>query len=48
MLTRMFKKRMRGYKAMGYSLGEHIAPEAPEEDQVIDYDQQVLPDLERE
>ncbi len=48
MLARMFKKRMRGYNAMGYSLGEHIAPEAPEEDQVIEYDQQVLLDLKRD
>ena len=48
MLARMFKKRIRGYKAMGYSLGEHIRPEPPEEDQVIEYDQQVLLDLERD
>ena len=39
MLARMFEKRMRGYRAMGYSVGEHASPEHVEDDYTIEYDQ---------
>ncbi|MFH1864535.1 MAG: DEAD/DEAH box helicase family protein [Candidatus Eisenbacteria bacterium] len=45
-LARMFEKRMRGYRAMGYSLGNHASPEHVEDDYVIEYDQGVLRELE--
>ena len=45
MLARMFDKRMRGYRAMGYSVGDHAAPEHVEDDYVIEYDEQALHDL---
>jgi len=45
MLARMFDKRMRGYRAMGYSVGDHAAPEPVEDDYVIEYDEQILHDL---
>ena len=40
MLTRMFEKRMRGYRAMGYTVGDHAMPEQVEDDYVIEYDQE--------
>jgi superfamily II DNA or RNA helicase len=46
MLARMFEKRMRGYRAMGYSLADHASPEHVEDDYVIEYDQGVLRELE--
>ncbi len=46
MLARMFEKRMRGYRAMGYSLGDHASPEHVEDDYVIEYDHGVLRELE--
>jgi superfamily II DNA or RNA helicase len=46
MLARMFEKRMRGYRAMGYSLGDHASLEHVEDDYVIEYDQGVLRELE--
>ena len=48
MLARMFEKRMRGYRAMGYSVGAYAAPEYIEDDYVIEYDQGVLHELEDE
>jgi superfamily II DNA or RNA helicase len=48
MLARMFEKRMRGYRAMGYSVGAHVAPEYIEDDYVIEYDQGVLREFEDE
>jgi superfamily II DNA or RNA helicase len=41
MLARMFQKRMRGYRAMGYVVTDHLAPEAAE-DYVIEYDESVF------
>jgi superfamily II DNA or RNA helicase len=41
MLARMFEKRMRGYRAMGYVITDHVAPE-PTDDYVIEYDEGVL------
>ena len=38
MLARMFEKRMRGYRAMGYVLADHHDPEPPDSDRVIEYD----------
>ena len=48
MLARMFEKRMRGYRAMGYSVGDHAEPEHVEDDYTVEYDQAVLHDLEDE
>ncbi len=48
MLARMFEKRMRGYRAMGYSVGDHAEPEQVVDDYVIEYDQAVLHDLEED
>lgn len=41
MLARMFEKRMRGYRAMGYVVTDHVAPE-PIDDYVIEYDEGAL------
>jgi superfamily II DNA or RNA helicase len=41
MLARMFEKRMRGYRAMGYVVTDHLAPEAIDE-YVIEYDEGVF------
>ena len=38
MLARMFEKRMRGYRAMGYVVADHVAPE-PIEEYVVEYDE---------
>jgi len=48
MLARMFEKRMRGYRAMGYSVGDHDAPGCVPDDYVIEYDQDVLRELEED
>jgi len=40
-LTRMFEKRMRGYRAMGYVATDHVAP-APIDDYVVEYDEGAL------
>ncbi|MCP3997072.1 MAG: DEAD/DEAH box helicase family protein [bacterium] len=41
MLARMFERRMRGYRAMGYVVTDHVAPE-PIDDYVIEYDEGAL------
>jgi superfamily II DNA or RNA helicase len=41
MLARMFEKRMKGYRAMGYVVTDHIVPE-PIGDYVVEYDESVL------
>lgn len=41
MLVRMFERRMRGYRAMGYVVTDHVAPE-PIDDYVIEYDEGAL------
>ncbi len=47
MLARMFDKRMRGYRAMGYELGEHRGLHDVENDgYVIEYDEESLRSLE--
>jgi hypothetical protein len=38
MLTRMFEKRMRGSRAMGYVLADPHDPEPPDGGRVIEYD----------
>ena len=49
MLARMFDKRMRGYRAMGYVLGEHGASHGVEDDAtVIEYDEEVLRSLDND
>ena len=49
MLARMFDKRMRGYRAMGYDLGEHGALHGVEDDAtVIEYDEDVLRSLDND
>jgi superfamily II DNA or RNA helicase len=41
MLARMFEKRMRGYRAMGYVVTDHVAA-GPIDDYVVEYDEGVL------
>lgn len=41
MLARMFEKRMRGYRAMGYLVADHVGVE-PRDEYVIEYDEGVL------
>ncbi len=42
MLARMFEKRMRGYRAMGYTVRDHAAPELVVDDYTIEYDEEAL------
>jgi superfamily II DNA or RNA helicase len=43
MLLRMFEKRLRGYRAIGYARGEApLGFAEPREDLVIEYDEEVL------
>ena len=42
MLARMFEKRMRGYRAMGYAVGDHAAAEQVIDDYTIEYDEEAL------
>jgi superfamily II DNA or RNA helicase len=44
MLARMFERRLRGYRAMGYVVTDHVAPE-PIGDYVIEYDEGALETL---
>jgi superfamily II DNA or RNA helicase len=47
MLARMFDKRMKGYRAMGYSLGrEDDQTDAEQQECIVEYDQDVLYQLE--
>jgi superfamily II DNA or RNA helicase len=48
MLAKMFDKRMSGYRAMGYSVGDHASPEYVDDDYVIEYDQEALRKIEDE
>ena len=49
MLLRMFEKRLRGYRAIGYARSEApLGYEGPNDDTVIDYDENVLAALERD
>ena len=48
MLARMFEKRMRGYRAMGYSVGDYAPPDQVEDDYTIEYDQEALRQLDSE
>ena len=48
MLARMFEKRMRGYRAMGYSVGDYAPPDQVEDDYAIEYDQEALRELDSE
>ncbi|MCP5069848.1 MAG: DEAD/DEAH box helicase family protein [bacterium] len=49
MLARMFDKRMRGYRAMGYVVGEHGASRGVDDDAyVIEYDEEVLRSLDND
>ena len=42
MLARMFEKRMKGYRAMGYSVSDHTTPEQMIDDYTIEYDEEAL------
>ena len=44
-LARMFEKRMRGYRAMGYTVSEYVAPKPVEDDYVLEYDEDALRNL---
>jgi hypothetical protein len=49
MLLRMFEKRLRGYRAIGYARGEApLGYAEPKDDQVIEYDEDVLAALDRD
>ena len=44
MLARMFEKRMRGYRAMGYSVGDLAARACTEDERVSEPDQRAFRD----
>jgi superfamily II DNA or RNA helicase len=46
MLARMFDKRMKGYRAMGYSLGASIGRYNESDEYTVEYDEEVLRALE--
>jgi len=48
MLARMFEKRMRGYRAMGYSVDDRTSPNQIEGDCVIEYEQGIFREFEFE
>ena len=48
MLARMFEKRMRRYRAMGYSVGDYDPPESVEDGYVIEHDENALRKLEED
>ncbi len=49
MLLRMFEKRLRGYRAIGYARGEApLGYAEPSEERVVEYDQDVIAALEQE
>ena len=48
MLAKMFEKRMRGYRAMGYSVNGHSSPAKVVDEYLIEYDHEVLRRLEDE
>jgi len=37
-----YEKRMRGYRAMGYSVGDYAVPEEGVGDVTVEYDQEAL------
>jgi len=46
-LVGMFKKRLRGYRSIGYARGEApLGCTEPDEDPVVEYDENVLRQLE--
>ncbi len=49
MLLRMFEKRLRGYRAIGYARGEApLGYAEPKDDLVVEYDEDVLRSLDHE
>lgn len=44
-LARMFANRMKGYKAMGYSVSEYVMMEHDEDEYVIEYDENYIRDF---
>ncbi len=49
MLLRMFEKRLRGYRAIGYARGEApLGYTEPKEDLIVEYDEEVLRGLDHE
>lgn len=42
MLARMFAKRLKGYRAMGYELAEASGAESVVREPVVEYDEEVL------
>ncbi len=47
-LARMFEKRMHGYRAMCYSVGDYAPPDQVEDDYAIEYDQEEHRELDSE
>jgi hypothetical protein len=46
MLLRMFEKRLRGYRGIGYARGESpLGLAAPDDEPVVEYDEDVLRSL---
>ena len=45
MLARMFEKRLRGYRTMGYSTSNYAPPKPVEDNYVIEYDEEVLREI---
>ena len=49
MLLRMFEKRLRGYRAIGYARGEApLGYAEPTDDATVEYDEDVLAELDRD
>ena len=49
MLLRMFEKRLRGYRAIGYARGEApLGYAEPRDDLIVEYDEDVLRALDHE
>jgi superfamily II DNA or RNA helicase len=46
MLARMFKKRLKGYRAMGYEVVETSGPPVARRELVVEYDEEALPTAE--
>jgi len=48
MLLRMFEKRLRGYRAIGYARGEApLGYAEPTDEATVEYDEDVLAELDR-
>ena len=45
MLAKMFEKRMRGYRTMGYSVSEYALTDLASDELVVEYDQEALREM---